>query len=240
MSGTTMTAPQIMKELARLGNESYKQTLMKHGAKEPFFGVKIEDLKKYQKKIKKDYELSLALYDTGNSDAMYLAGLIADETRMTEKDLKRWVKKAHWGMISEYTVPWVAGESPCGYELAKEWIDSDDEQIAAAGWATLSSLVSVRPDDELDLKGLEKLMARVAKSIHKAPNRVRYTMNRFIIAVGSCVAPLTDKAVDTAKKIGKVSVNMGDTACKVPGAVEYIAKVAKAKKIGRKRTTTRC
>ena len=38
-----------------------------------------DDLKKYQKRIKKDYQLSLDLYDSGVSDAMYLAGLIADE-----------------------------------------------------------------------------------------------------------------------------------------------------------------
>lgn len=235
-----MTAPQIVKELAKLGTASYKNTMLKHGAKEPYFGVKIEDLKKYQKKIKKNHELALALYESGIGDAMYLAGLIADETKMTAKDLNRWVKKASWGMISEYTVPWVAGESRHGYELAKEWIDSDDEQIAAAGWSTLASLVSVRPDDELDVKGLEKMMARVAKSIHKAPNRVRYAMNRFIIAVGAHVVPLTDKAVETAHKIGKVNVDMGDTCCKVPDATEYIAKVARAKKIGRKRATARC
>ena len=58
--------------------------------------MKIADLKVIQKKIKKDYELSLALYDTGNSDAMYLAGLIADPDRMTKADLKKWVKGAYW------------------------------------------------------------------------------------------------------------------------------------------------
>lgn len=240
MAETTMSCGQIMKELAKLGNEGYKRTLMKHGAKEPFYGVKIEDLKKYQKKIKKDYELALALFETGCGDAMYLAGLIADETRMTKKDLTKWVKQAHWKMISEYTVPWVAGESECGYELAKEWIDSKDEQIASAGWATLSSLVSVRPDAELDLKGLEKLIARVAKAIHKAPERVKYTMNGFIIAIGSYVAALSDKAIAIAKDIGSVTVDMGDTSCKVPDAAEYIAKVAKKKGIGKKRATARC
>jgi hypothetical protein len=137
-------------------------------------------------------------------------------------------------------VPWVAGESECGYELAREWIDSKTDTIAAAGWATLSSMVSVRADDELDLKGLEKLMDRVAKSIHQAPNRVKYTMNNFVIAVGSYVAPLSEKAVAVAKKIGKVDVDMGDTACKVPVATEYIAKVAKMGRVGRKRMTARC
>jgi len=240
MTGTSISAGQIMKELARLGSAGYKATMMKHGAKEPIFGVKIEDLKKYQKKIKKDYELALALYDTGNSEAMYLAGLIADETKMTKKDLQGWVKKAPWTMISEYTVPWVAAESAFGEELGLAWIDSKDENIAAAGWCTLAGLVAVRPDEELDLKLLEKLMGRVVKTIHKAPNRVRYTMNSFIIAVGSYVAALTDKAVAAAKQIGEVSVDMGGTACKVPSAVEYIGKVAKMGRVGRKRGTVRC
>lgn len=74
-----MTAKEIMAELKALGNENIKKILLKHGVKEPFFGVKIEDMKPIQKKIKKDYALANELYLTGNADAMYLAGLIADD-----------------------------------------------------------------------------------------------------------------------------------------------------------------
>src|SRR5438270_5709728 len=102
------TAKQIVDELKPLGSESYKKVLLKHGAKEPFFGVKIEDLKKIQKRIKKDHALALDLYATGISDAMYLAGLIADDEKMTKKDLQRWAEEAHMPLLSEYTVPWVA------------------------------------------------------------------------------------------------------------------------------------
>jgi 3-methyladenine DNA glycosylase AlkD len=137
-----MTADEVLKQLAKMGNDGYKQTLLKHGAKEPFFGVKIEDMKaKFQKKIKKDYKLALDLFESGNGDAQYLAGLIADESRMTKSDLRRWAKTASWQMISEYSVPWVAGEGRFGFELGNEWIDSSDEKIATTGWATLSSLV---------------------------------------------------------------------------------------------------
>src|ERR687892_711817 len=101
------TVGDIVAELKKLGKESAKRVLVKHGAKEPFFGVLVADLKKIQKRIKKDYQLALDLYDTGISDAMYLAGLIADDERMTKKDLQRWVEKASWHMLSEYTVPWV-------------------------------------------------------------------------------------------------------------------------------------
>src|SRR5437588_8444776 len=166
---------------------------------------------------------------------MYLAGLIADDAKMTKKDLQHWVEKAYWYMVSEYTVPWVAAGSPVGHELALEWIDSKNEQIAAAGWSTLSSLVGTKDDEELDVPLLKKLLGRVAKSIHQQPNRVRHTMNGFVIAVGCYVKALTEAALDAAKKVGVVSVNMGDTACKVPAAVDYIKKLKDKGGIGNKR-----
>src|SRR3954466_8033625 len=121
-----MSAPveKLLAELQALGSESIKKVLLKHGAKEPFFGVKIEHLKKIQKRIKKDHALALDLYATGVSDAMYLAGLIADPQKMTKAQLNKWMKGASWYMISCYTVPWVASESRFGFELAREWIES--------------------------------------------------------------------------------------------------------------------
>ena len=235
-----MTKSEVMKELKNYGNETTKQIFINHGAREPFFGVKVQDLKKIVKKIKKDYKLSLELYDTGNSDAMYLAGLIADEMAMTKQDLQKWVKGAYWYMISDYTVPWVAAESNFGKELALEWIESDREFIASAGWATLSNLVALKPDSELNINDLSVLLDRVAENILNSQNRVRYSMNGFVIAVGSYVKELTDKAIMIGEKIGKVHVDMGGTSCKVPLATEYIQKVIARGNHGKKRKTARC
>ena len=152
-----MTATEIVKELEALGTPSTKKVLLKHGILEPLFGVKIGDMKPIQKRIRKDYQLALDLYDTGIYDAMYLAGLIADDARMTPKDLNRWVEKAHGGLES-YTVPWVAVGSPHGRELALKWIESKKENVAVAGWTTLSSLVSTRHDAELDMAELLSLI----------------------------------------------------------------------------------
>lgn len=115
-----MTIDEVVAELRSLGSDTIKSILLRHGAREPFFGVKVEDLKKIQKRIKRDHALALALYDTGISDAMYLAGLIAEPVRMKKADLQKWLKKAPWHMISEFTVPWTAAESPHGEALAAE------------------------------------------------------------------------------------------------------------------------
>jgi 3-methyladenine DNA glycosylase AlkD len=229
-----------MAALEKLGTAQTRKTWRNHGATEPYFGVKIGDMKGLVKLIKGRQDLALELYETGNIDAMYLAGLVADGTKMSKKELETWAKSARCPMISEYTLPWVAGESPHARELALSWMDSKSETIAAAGWNTYSGYVALRPDEELDLKEIEGLLKRVEKEIKSAPNRVRYCMNGFVIAVGGAVKPLVARAKATARVVGKVEVDMGTTACKVPTALDDIAKIESMGKIGVKRKTLKC
>jgi 3-methyladenine DNA glycosylase AlkD len=234
-----MTANDIVAELKQFATEQTKKMWMTHGAKEPCLGVKVEDMKKIQKRVKMDYQLALDLYDTGIADAMYLAGLIADDAKMTKKDLQKWVENATWGMVAEYTVPWVASASPHGREMALKWIESKDESIASAGWQTYSSMVAIKEDADLDLGEIKSLLSRVAKSIHQQPNRVKYVMNGFVIAVGCYVKPLHKLAVDTAKGIGKVAVDLVG-ACKIPFAPDHIKKFEARSAIGKKRKSPKC
>lgn len=235
-----MTYQEVMTELESYGDERTKNTLLKHGAQEPFFGVKVADLKKILKKTKNNHALALELYNSGNSDAMYLAGLMADANKVSKAELQDWVKKAYWYYISEFTVPWLAAESAYGFELGLEWIESDKEQIANAGWSALSNVASIKPTDELNVEAYRSLLQRVKKEVHQAPNRVRYTMNGFVIAVGSYIPELYDEAMSVAEHIGKVEVTMGSTACKVPLATEYLSKVKSMDRIGKKRKQARC
>jgi 3-methyladenine DNA glycosylase AlkD len=235
----SMTKNDVLKELSVMGGEQTKKTLMRHGAREPLFGVKVGDMKKIIKMIRKDHELSLELYSTGNYDAMYFAGLIADEKKISKSDLESWVETSYAG-ISEYTVPWIAAESAHGWDLGMKWIESKKEHIAAAGWATLANVVSLVPDDKLDIAALEKLLVRVKKEVHSAPNRVRYAMNVFLISAGAYVAALTESTKHIAKGIGPVTVIMEGTACKVPSAFDYIAKIEKMGRIGKKKKQARC
>jgi hypothetical protein len=232
-----MTPIAVLNELRALGRENYKNILLRHGAKEPCLGVKIVDLKKIQKRVGTQYQLALDLFDTGIYDAMYLAGLIADDARMTRRDLQRWASFAS-GPIAATTVPSVAAGSPHGKGLALDWIESNKETLAVAGWGTLSSLVSV--NDAIGETELKTLLNRVKRDIHSAPNNVRYQMNGFVIAVGCFVPALTAFAKKIGEAIGPVEVDMGDTACEVPFAPDYIRRVEKRGTIGKKRRSAKC
>ena len=235
-----MTTEQIMDELKKMSDPAIKNIFINHGAPEPLFGVRVGDLKKIQKKVKKNHQLALQLFNTGNSDARYLAGLIADEDQITKEDLQHWAHNSGWHMIGEYTVPWVASESRHGYELALEWIEATDDSLQASGWSTLASLVTIKQDSELDLPHLKQLLHRVEQNLHTAPNRTRYTMNSFVIALGCSVKALTADAVEAGKRMGKVMVDVGNTSCKVPYAPDYIQKAIDKGTVGKKKKGARC
>lgn len=235
-----MNAAQVLTALKAKGSAQTRKTFARHGAPESMFGVKVADMKTIARQIKGQQELAYELYDSGNADAMYLAGIVADGSQMTKKRLDQWAKQASWYMISEYTVPGVAAENKHARSLAKQWMKSPKDSIASCGWATYSGWISITPDDELDLKEIRELLKTVETRLEASGNRTRYAMNGFVISVGSYVQPLLKAAKQTAAKIGAVDVQMGETACKVPFAPDYIAKIEKMNRVGKKRKTAKC
>ena len=235
-----METSKIMAELKKLGNEQTKKTLMRHGAVEPIFGVKIGDTKPLQKKYKKNHAQALDLYATGNSDAMYLAGLIADESAVTKAELNRWAKDASWALIANSVVAALAAESPHAMAVAPKWVDSKKELIASAGWTTLAHYVSVTDDAEIDGVVLEEYLKRATSEIHDQSDLVKAAMNGYVISLGSYYGKLTKKVKAAGKKIGKLEIDRGNTACKTPDIIASIEKVEGKGRIGVKRKAARC
>ena len=236
------TVKSIIDQLKSKGSEKTRKTYARHGIPEDrMFGVSVADLKIIAKGIKGDQQIALDLFETGNMDAMYLAGMVASGRQMTKTQLHNWAKRARGlGMVYEYSVPWVAVESPYARELAMKWINSKDEHIASCGWSTYAGVVATTPDDQLDLQEISGLLETIVREIKSAQNRVRYNMNSFVIAVGVYVRSLSKEAKSAAKQIGEVYVDMGDTACQVPLATAYIQKCETAGNVGKKRKTIRC
>lgn len=235
------TIKQVMAALEKKGDPRRLGTFGNHGAPpDKMFGVSVADMKVIAKQIKGNQELAYALYETGNGDAQYLAGMVADGSQMKKGQLDAWARGALWQMVSEYTVPWVATESHFARDRALKWMKARKESVATSGWNTYAGHVTVTPDEELDLDEIEGLLDHVADDIDGALNRVRYTMNGFVISVGAYVKPLTKRAKAVARSLGKVDVQMGGTSCKVPLALEAITKIETMGRVGKKRKTIKC
>jgi 3-methyladenine DNA glycosylase AlkD len=219
-----MTLAEAMKALEKAGSDQTRRTYLRHGASEPLFGTSFATLKELVKRIGVDHDLSVALWDTGNFDARNLAVKVADPARMAAADLDRWVAEARSKMLTGY-VAMLAAEGPHAGAKAAQWLASDDPATRSTGWGLLGQMSS-RDEGTPDAFFLARL-ADIEKRIHDAPNAERESMNWAVITMGCRNAALRKAATAAAKRIGKVDVDHGDTACKTPDAAQYIEKTWK-------------
>jgi hypothetical protein len=225
-----LTLAQAMAELEKAGTAQTRKTYLRHGAAEPVFGVSFAVLATMRKRIGVDHDLALALWNTGNCDARNLAYKIVDPARMTAADLDRWARDTNTRMFASIP-PMVACEAPDGFATAKRWLASGDERLRTAGWGLVAQLAA-RDDGTTPDAWFAERLAEIEGTVHDAPNAQREPMNLAVIAIGGRSPALRKSALAAAKRIGKVEVDHGDTACKTPDAVDYIEKMwanAKAK-----------
>src|SRR5690606_27374795 len=141
------------------------------------------------------------LYQTGNYDAMYFAGIIADPKAMTQKDFDRWMDGAYFYMLSDYVVAVTLSETDIAQQVADKWIASGEELKMSAGWSCYCWLLGNRKDSEFSESKLADMLETVESTIHAAPERTKYAMNNFIYTVGVSYLPLHEKAVATAQAV---------------------------------------
>jgi 3-methyladenine DNA glycosylase AlkD len=235
-----MDSQTVMQELEALGKERSKKMYISNGAHEPVFGVATGAMKPIAKKIKKDQALAEELYATGNYDAMYFAGVIADPKAMTEADFDRWIDGAYFYMLSDYVVAVTLAEADIAQDVADRWIASGEELKMSAGWSCYCWLLGNRKDEEFSETKLAGMLEKVKETIHDAPERTKSAMSNFVTTVGVSYVPLHERALQTAKEIGPVEMKRETKKNSILKASDDIQKQVEKGKIGFKRKYVRC
>jgi len=230
----------VMQELEALSSERLKKSTLNNGGQEPLFGVATGKMKPIAKRFKNNQPLAEQLYATGNYDAMYFAGIIADVSAMTEADFERWMDAAYFYMVSDHIVSVSLAETDFAQAVSDKWIASGEELRMSAGWSCYCWLLGNRPDSEFSESKLAVMLDQVKNTIHDAPDRTKSAMNNFIFTVATSYVPLHEKAVETAKAVGPVEMNRGKKKSTILLASESIQKSVDRGQIGFKRKHVRC
>jgi 3-methyladenine DNA glycosylase AlkD len=220
-TASRMSLSDAMSALEKAGSAQTRKTWARHGAPEPMFGVSYAVLKSLVKRLGVDHELARALWGTGNFDARNLAIKLADPSRMSPADLGRWTREARTPILVGY-VAQLASEGPHASALARKWSASSNAAESCAAWVLIGQMAM--RDESTPEAWFEKRVAEIERRIHSAPNAEREAMNQTLIAIGCRSAALRKTATAAARRIGKVEVDHGDTACKTPDAASYIDK----------------
>ena len=218
-----MTLEETLATLESMGTAQNRKIYIRHGAGANLYGVSFANLTALKKKIKLDHALAQGLWATGNFDARLLATMVADPAQATPAELDAWVEPIDGYPLAD-AVSRFAATTPLARKKMEQWIKSKREYIAQTGWQVFAQLAmrgDALPDDYVN----ERLLF-VESHIHSAQNRVRHAMNSAVIAIGSRSPQMRELALAAAARIGKVTVDHGETGCQTPDAAAYIRKVA--------------
>ncbi|RKH38488.1 DNA alkylation repair protein [Corallococcus llansteffanensis] len=232
-----MTLEETMRELERLGSQQTRKTYLRHGAPEPLSGVNFGALTTLKKRVGTDPALARALWASGHTEARLLATMVVDAPALSWAELETWAKSLDWHTLTDVFVTNVALRSPHA-RRALGWTRSTSEWVGRAGWQLLASLlVKTTVLTGEDAEDLAPWLARIEQELPTAKNRVREAMNSALIALGSSGGALQKAALQTAKHLGRVEVDHGDTACETPDATQYIRKMQARKAAATKPAT---
>lgn len=235
-----MKTTVVLEELESLATPHTKKRYLSNGATEPLFGVPTGKMKPMSKEIVMDQELAEELYATGNFDAMYFAGIIAELNTMTKEDYNRWMDDAYFFMLSDMVVSVTLSESDIAEEIADEWIKVGKDLHMSAGWSTYCWLLGSRKDEKFSTEKLAEMLEYVKENIQNMPPHAKDAMMNFVYTVGTSYVPLHEETMAIAKEIGEVEIERENKKPKIINAYKNIQTQVEKNRIGFKRKYVRC
>ncbi len=223
-----MNVKDILAAFKTLGKPQTAAIYKCYDSGDNVYGVLTSEIAKIKKKIKVDHALAMELWNTRNAEARILALLIADPARISRADADALVKDGSVRFLGCYLSDLFARCSDADATM-RAWMKSKDEHYREMGYAIFGVRLKDDPEAISDADA-EKILATIEKEIHHSGNWVRYAMNGALISIGVFKPTLQTKAIEAAKRVGKVEVDHGETYCKTPDAVSYIEKASKRKR----------
>ena len=193
-----MTLKEALKQLESLGDEKMRAQNARHGAGKNQFGVKRGDIRKVAEKIKTDHELALALWQTGNVDAQFLAALVIKPKNLSADQMDRMVRSVTWVQVADWLNSYVVAQHPDKESLRQKWMTTKDPMAARAGWRLTADRVEKNPEG-LDLPAL---LDRIESEMGNAAPEVQWTMNSTLAQIGIHFPKHRKRAISIGETLG--------------------------------------
>ncbi len=193
-----MDLKATLKQLEALGNEKMRAQNTKHGAGDNQFGVRRGEVRKLAKKIKTNHELALALWETGNIDARFLATLLIKPASLSADEMDRMVRSVTFVEVADWLNSYVVKHHPDKETLRQGWMGTDDPMAARAGWSLTAGRV-VKSPEGLDLPAL---LDRIESEMGSAAPEVQWTMNCSLAEIGINFQGHRERALAIGEALG--------------------------------------
>jgi 3-methyladenine DNA glycosylase AlkD len=198
------------------------------------YGIGLTKLRVIAKKVGRDHDLALKLWNERNHDAKIIGLLIDDPKLLTRDQVEKQVDGAGPGMLShvlsscDATLP----KSPMAFEIAQDWMASTDPIRRSCGYGLVYELAKDKKDKRLTDEFFLGCIEKIGKTIAREDNRARVGMGGALMSIGKRNKKLNAAAIKVATAIGPIHFSDGDKKCEPIDVLKHLTSDYLRNKLG--------
>ena len=223
-----MTKNEILEILCHLSNEKRKQMYIKNGASENTYGVLLGELRKLAKGLGKNHNLALELWQSGNTDAQWIACMLFEGEKLSLDEARSMVSELTYSDIIDKFIGEVICNSQYVDILAEEWSTSSKDNLGRAGWKLIVYKIS---NGKLTNAEIEEILRTIEIELQVASPGKQWAMNHALCQIGIVYPEFTEECITLGETLGvykDLKVAKGCTSAYAPNWIA--AGIAKRKK----------
>lgn len=171
-----MNYDEVIEQLKSMGDPKNIEGMGRFGIKtENNLGNSVTTLRNFAKKIGKNHELAVKLWESGIRDARMVGACIEDPKTVTEDQVDEWVKDFDSWDICDHCCEHLFDKTPFAYKKAKEWTQRKEEFQKRAGFSLMAWLAV--HDKKADDSEFEVFLTIIKKESTDERNYVKKAVN---------------------------------------------------------------
>jgi 3-methyladenine DNA glycosylase AlkD len=188
--------------LEKHGTKQNRDGLIRYGIVAPkAFGVSVGMTQQLAKRLGRDHELALALWDTGWYEARLLTSFVDEPGEVTARQMDRWAKDFdNWGICDTVCFA-LFDRTPLAWRKVEPWSRRREEFVKRAAFALVAGL-SLHDKTATDEQFL-RTMPLVEAAASDDRNFVKKGVSWALRVVGRRNAILNEATIATARRLTK-------------------------------------
>ncbi len=163
------------------------------------FGVSMKEMQALAKKLGRNHELAMKLWETGQYEARMTACYVADPAKLTAAQMDRWCREFDNWAYCDTACFALFDRTPHAWKKVGQWARSREEFVKRTAFALLWSL-TMHDKEAVDARFLEGL-ALIEREARDERHFVKKAVNMALRAIGKRNRALNAAALKTAKKL---------------------------------------
>jgi len=198
-----MNYEETIKQLQELADPDKVPGADRYGIKPDaeVLGIRVPELRKLAKEIKKNHDLAEQLWTSGIHEARLLATMIADPKQFTPESMDAWAETFDaWDVCDQACIN-AFRKTKFPYEKVLDWTKRDEQFVKRAGFALMATLaVHDKKAADVLFMGLLPIIDREADDER---NFVKKAVNWALRQIGKRNLTLNAEAIEVAERIAE-------------------------------------